>query len=301
MKKVFCVICMICLLVSGCGHAGEKETEESITVSAVPTVSETSAEEEKETIVYVSLGDSIARGYGLSNVAEERFSTIASQYWEDFSVETYNYGVDGQTSSELLAMLQDGYADKLAEADVVSVSIGANNILQYAWQFLYDYYMYLYSDPPQFTDEQIAERFREFTAGADEGCLILDEDMPMLLETIRKINPDCQILFLTVYNPYEAVNTEMHISGLPVQLAALSDTYVTKLNDYIREWTASDENAAIVDVYSAFAGRGRELLYAYSAEDQDPADIDMDHMDPHPNAKGHKVIGALVGKAYQSH
>jgi len=293
MKRFIWILFTVCLLLSGCGNAEETDTlEDTMAVSAVP------AEEEKDPLVYVSLGDSIARGYGLSDLTEERFSTIAAQYWKDENTEVYNYGVDGQTSSELLAMLQDGYADKLAEADVVSVSIGANNILQHAWQFLYDYYVYLYSEPPQFTDEEIAVRFREVTAGADEGCVILEQDMPVLLETIRKINPDCQILFLTLYNPYEAVNTEMHISGLPVQLAALSDTYVTKINACIREWTALDDNTAIVDVYAAFAGRGRELLYAYSPEGQDSADMDMNHMDPHPNAKGHKVIGALVGQAY---
>jgi len=292
MRKILCLLCGICLLFNGCEQISEVISEdETIAVSVVP---------EKETTVYVSLGDSIARGYGLINLTEERFSTIAGQYWKDDTVEIYNYGVDGQTSSELLVMLQEGYADKLAEADVVSISIGANNVLQYAWQFLYDYYVYLYSEPQQFTDEEITERFHEFTTGAEEGCVILDADLPLLLETIRDINPDCRILFLTLYNPYEAVNTELHISGLPVQLAALSDTYVTKVNDCIQEWAASDDNTKVVDVYSAFKGRGRELLYAYSPEGQDPSDMDMNHMDPHPNAKGHKVIGTMVGQAYKN-
>ncbi|MBQ8400587.1 MAG: hypothetical protein IJX14_01525 [Clostridia bacterium] len=293
MKKVLGILCLTGLFMIGCGRT-EIPAE---TVYAEETAA-VSAAVETDAIVYVSLGDSIARGYGLSNIPEERFSTVAGQYWDTENLEIYNYGVDGQTSSELIAMLQDGGAERLTDADVVSISIGANNVLQSTWQFLYEYYVYLYADPPQFTDTEIAEQFQIFTDAADAGCELLEEDLPLLLDVIREINPDCQILFLTVYNPYEAVNTIMEIGGLPISLSALSDMYVTKINDCIRKGTASDEKIAIVDVYTAFAGRGRELVYAHSAEGQDPADLDMTRMDPHPNVKGHKVIGYLVSEAY---
>ena len=289
MKKI--LLCALALFLVGCGNnADETESAETIPVSSSA---------ESEPVVYVSLGDSIARGYGLSDIPGERFSTVAGQIWEEsVPVEIYNYGVDGQTSTELIAMLEDGMAPALADADIVTVSIGANNVLGPAFSFLYDYYIYLYADPPQYTAREIAELFRIFTAEADSGCAQLEEDMPLLLKTIRGINPDCQILFLTLYNPYEAVNTVFDIDGLPVVLSALSDTYVTRINDIILTGTAETENLSLVDVYSAFKGRGQELLYAVTPGDFPSSEMDMAYMDPHPNAKGHLVIGKLTAGTF---
>ena len=289
MKKI--LLCALALFLVGCG----RDTVETESAETIPV----SSPAETEPVVYVSLGDSIARGYGLSDIPGERFSTVAGQIWEEsVPVEIYNYGVDGQTSTELIAMLEDGMAPALADADIVTVSIGANNVLGPAFSFLYDYYIYLYADPPQYTAREIAELFRIFTAEADSGCAQLEEDMPLLLKTIRGINPDCQILFLTLYNPYEAVNTVFDIDGLPVVLSALSDTYVTRINDIILTGTAETENLSLVDVYSAFKGRGQELLYAVTPGDFPSSEMDMAYMDPHPNAKGHLVIGKLTAGTF---
>jgi len=282
------------LLFTGCNDIQKKET-----LPLTETV-KVSAEAEEDSLIYVSLGDSIARGYGLTHIYEERFSTIAGQSWKTKeAVEVYNYGVDGQTSTELITMLAEMDIPELKEADVVSISIGANNVLGPAFTFLHNYYLYLYAEPAQFDDTEIAEQFRLFTEAADAGCVVLEQDIPLLLDTLRGINPDCQILFLTLYNPYEAVNTVFQIGGMPISLAALSDTYVSLINDCIRSGTGNDQNLKIVDVYSAFSGRGKELLYAVTPDDFPPSEMNMAYMDPHPNAAGHKVIGQLTAKAYE--
>ncbi|MBR4960032.1 MAG: hypothetical protein IKY52_03965 [Clostridia bacterium] len=86
---------------------------------------------------------------------------------------------------------------------------------------------------------------------------------------------------------------------MPIALDSLSDSYVGKINDCIRQGTADAENVGIVDVYTAFAGRGQELLYAVTPVDFDPYEMNMSFMDPHPNAKGHLIIGRLTAEAYQ--
>ncbi|MBR5445796.1 MAG: hypothetical protein IKV57_06725 [Clostridia bacterium] len=289
----FCTL-LCCLFLSGCRAA---EVSETVPPETVPV----SAAAETDPLVYVSLGDSIARGYGLDNISGERFSTVTAGIWEeDGPVDVYNYGVDGQTSTELLEMLAEATLPGLAEADVVSVSIGANNVLRSGFRFLREYYLYLYADPPQFTDDSIAEAYRTFTAEADAGCVVLKNDIPLLISAIRKINPDCTILFLTLYNPYEAVNTIFRINGMPIEFDSLSDAYVGKINDCLRTGRADAKNVDIVDVYSAFEGRGKELLYAVTPEDLDPYEMNMSYMDPHPNAKGHMVIGRLTADAYRS-
>ncbi|MBR4960033.1 MAG: hypothetical protein IKY52_03970 [Clostridia bacterium] len=146
--KRFIFIVWILLFLTGCQAADTKETTaETVAVST---------EAEQTPLVYVSLGDSIARGYGLDNIAADRFSAVAGRLWEaDSPVEVYNYGVDGQTSTELLEMLTEVSLPGLADADVISVSIGANNVLGPAFAFLRNYYLYLYADPVQFTDASL--------------------------------------------------------------------------------------------------------------------------------------------------
>ena len=95
----FCTL-LCCLFLSGCRVAEVPET-------VPPETVQVSAAAETEPLVYVSLGDSIARGYGLDNISGERFSTVtAGISEEDGPVDVYNYGLDGQTSTELLERRQ---------------------------------------------------------------------------------------------------------------------------------------------------------------------------------------------------
>ncbi len=297
MKKlslVFVVLLGI-LLFYGCGVS----TEETMPTAAIESLAtETTGE---EPFVYVSLGDSIARGYGLQNVSGERYSTIVADTYEARTgqmVETYNYGIDGLTSMGLLKQLQENVLTGLAEASVVSVSIGANNILGPFTQFLYDYYLWLYAEPAQFTAAEIGEKFRAFSEEADEGIAQLAADLPAIVDAIRQVNPDCAILFLDLCNPYEAVNTELTIDGLPISMAAMSDTYVLRIGECLREHLAAADGVTILDVYSAFHGRGSELVCAVTPPDMSPKELDMRLMDPHPNARGHLVLGKLVASAF---
>ncbi len=283
------------ILLGGCGQEMPAETLPVAATAEVP------AAPLPEPYVYVSLGDSIARGYGLADVAAERYSKIAADAWEtehEYVVQEYNYGIDGLTSMGLLEQLSDGLPQGIEDAEVVSVSIGANNVLRSFTQFLYDYYLYLYAEPAQLTDDEIAEKFRAFTTDADAGIVQLGEDLPQLVAAIRAVNPDCEILFLDLYNPYAAVNTELVIDGLPISMAAMSDTYVRKIGQCLRETLDGEENIQILDIHGAFAGREGELVCAVTPPDMDPRELDMSRMDPHPNAKGHMVLGKLVADAF---
>ncbi len=282
-------------LLGGCGQEPPIETLPAAATSVAIS------EPMPEPYVYVSLGDSIARGYGLADVSAERYSKIAADAWEkehDYTVQEYNYGIDGLTSMGLLEQLSDGMPKGIAETEVVSISIGANNVLRSFTQFLYDYYLYLYAEPAQLTDAEIAEGFRAFTTDADAGILQLGEDLPQIVDAIREVNPDCEILFLDLYNPYAAVNTELVIDGLPISMAAMSDTYVLKIGECLREVLEGEENVTVLDIHSTFAGREGELCYAVTPPDMDPRELDMSLMDPHPNARGHMVLGKLVAGAF---
>ena len=86
----------------------------------------------------VVLGDSIASGYGL-DAKEYSYAQIVADYM-DANLE--NYAVAGATTEETLAAVRSFDAEKkaqLAEADVVILSVGANDIIEYTSRFILDF------------------------------------------------------------------------------------------------------------------------------------------------------------------
>lgn len=272
----------------------ETKMEETEAVSAIPT----------DSTVYISLGDSIARGYGLTSPADERYSTIVGGLLtrSGTPVSVSNYGVDGQTSAELLAALTDGTVptDVLSTAELCTISIGANNVLGPGMTFLYEYYQYLYSDPAPYDDAGIAERYRVFTEACTDGIEQLQADIPQIIDTLRKASPDVEIYFLTLYNPYEHSPIVLHINGLPIRLSALSDTYCTLVNQCIIDGSADGANYHVVDVYTAFADTDGAYVNVTNPDGLSETDMDMSAMDPHPNKAGHAKIAQLITEAVQA-
>jgi len=244
----------------------------------------------EEPFVYVALGDSIARGYGLSSVETQRYSSLLadriSQEW-DVSCTCYNYAVDGQRSEELVAWIQAGNTPELSNADLVTISIGANNVLQPAISFLTTYFSYMLSNGlTEAAAEELYRSFNAFLAAADHGIKQLESDIPVLIALIRSINPDAQIVFQTVYNPYRNSQTILQIPGLPIVMEALSQTQIEPLNRLIAD-NAAANGYTVADVWSAFQTDDRILVNAGQ-------DSTIGNIDPHPTAIGHEQIAETI-------
>jgi len=293
MKKLLIGL-MALLILSGCAHdnsdnpASPTETAPDAAQQTEPYAAEkTEHPEEPAGITYISVGDSIARGYGLSDIQNTRYSGRIRDLYGDDGMECSekNYGVDGQTSTELIS-----YAAglNLADADIITISIGANNILGPAFDFLNAYRDYASNPDTAWTEKTIAEKYNSFLSRADEGILTLETDIPVLIETIRKQNDDCEILFLTVYNPYAAVEYTLYINGFPIDFAALSGSYVTRLSEVIEN--GADANGyTTADIRAAFDGKEANLVCAGAATEEN-----IGSLDPHPNDKGHNVIAKTL-------
>lgn len=258
MKKLF-----VCLL--------------SLAVYAVSTVSTVSAAPAENVTI---LGDSIATGYGLEGysagdplLAEESFGSLLSRR---FGGEYTNRAVDGSTTADLLAALENG--EHTISGGTVIVSIGGNDLLQPMLSALQSAVL---SDPAaiqamlsgeaepdmaQLT-ERYSDRIIEEIGGLDLRQSILN------IEKIAQIingAADCRLYMLTVYNPFEG------IAGLE-KLSDFAEQKLCELNSGIK----SLDGVTVVDVNEAFRGRAAELTNILSA-------------DVHPNAAGHKVIFELI-------
>lgn len=294
MKNLILPLLLLGLLTS----CGKTEAAES-----TPVPEETAAETEEildasaigSDPVYVSLGDSIARGYGLADPAKEAYSAVLSDaYKYNGGLVALNFGVDGQDSTELVSYIANNpdLPEAIADADYVSVSIGANNFLGDAFTFLGTYHDFKANPSTTLTSEDITAAFQQFNADVSEGMDQLREDLPQIIDGIRSSSEDCEILFLTCYNPYGAVNVTLDWGGaMPVNFAALSDTCVTQMNDIIKEYSA-EYGYTVADVYTAFDGKADRLVNASPVESGDT--FDPNAIDPHPNKNGHKVIADVL-------
>ncbi|MGN1345293.1 MAG: SGNH/GDSL hydrolase family protein [Eubacteriales bacterium] len=295
LKKLLCTLLAFpLLLLAGCEKA-----DSSTAVPTVPEVPADTAEQEAvpetaEDCVLVSLGDSIAHGYGLTNPKTDAYIALLGEILPSAAV--YNFGVDGQNSAELVSMLapdaSSTLSDALASADYVTISIGANNFLGDAFAFLRQYNDFKTNPSTALTGEDITAAFREFNEATAQGLDDLRSDLPQIIDGIRSRNEDCDILFLTCYNPYAAVSITLDWgSALPVRFPALSDACVTQMNDIIR--SLSDEYGyTVADVYKAFDGKESRLVCASPAESGDT--FDALSLDPHPTPSGHRQIAEVL-------
>lgn len=255
----------------------------------------------------VALGDSITRGYGLGNPEKERFTALVAEQLEKIynHVEVTNYAVDGMTSSGLLDLLESGGAEKLKEADIVMLCIGANNVLQYAADlFLHDntdiqklleaYGSFLLGDRSNTDAPQAVKAYfekvtayassPEFTIKLEDGLAKLREDIPVIISFIRKENPSAKIYFANVYSPYKGMNITLPYVETILPLGDLSDQNVEKINKIIDDLKDAG-GYTVVDVYTRFKNSREKIINA--GLDLSTMNINFD---PHPNKRGHALI-----------
>ncbi len=182
------------------------------------------AEEEKP-LGYVVLGDSIAYGSGLVNPVDACYGRIVA----DTNGYTYeNHSIPGITSGVLLSMLEDREEVRasVAEADIISISIGGNNFL---------------------TDNLIGLAFeslvRKDMTSFDEIAALYYEDLCAIMDIINELNPDAVVLLQTIYNPQKGAAGVVYLEG------------GIRLNDMMRKYdTEHPGEIVIVEVAEALNG-----------------------------------------------
>lgn len=232
------------------------------------------------------LGDSIATGYGLDGYTAGNNSSAAnygSMLKEEYGLtnDTYrNYAVDGQTSTQLLEKLSQGVYDDYLVCETVVISIGGNDLLDVILDpengvfgenensDLKDLFSGKVSAEEFFASLKTESLKDSIGKKAEENINTFKENLTKIIAKIKEVNPDCQIVLQTLYDP-------MH-TGIDY----IDDIYAENINK-MNQVINSAENAVKADVYSAFEASGGEL-------------IQRDFT--HPNAEGHKLIYSAVSK-----
>ena len=250
---------------------------------------------------YLSLGDSIATGFGLKNAETEKYSSLLIKEFARRGTvyELADFSVGGMDSSGLLKQISNT-ADKeitsaLQTASLITISIGGNNFLKP----LTDIYSNMAAnnnnaaggnfgnmpDNPQQIDEKLIAAYMSmmFSPGVKEyddlikalnkACDRFKSDLDKIINILNtNKNKNAQIVFLTVYNPYKDF---IKIKSF----YDLAELYIGKLNDMIKEKASG--NYIIGDAYASISKSNQKVLIA---------DVASFNMDPHPTAAGHKLI-----------
>ncbi len=133
----------------------------------------------------VALGDSLTRGTG-DDSGKGYVGYVADELKERFNgnVVVQNLGINGQISSQLKKQVkQPNIQRQLADADIILLTIGANDLFQQG---------------------RTLENFDLATIKTIEDAFV--ENLTTIFTDIRKANPDASIFFVGLYNPFIEVD-----------------------------------------------------------------------------------------------
>ncbi|MBM6387681.1 MAG: lysophospholipase [Paenibacillus sp.] len=203
------------------------------------------------------IGDSLARGTGddegLGFV--RRAGNILKQQGHDVQV-LNNLGVNGLRTDALLIKLDEqGVRYVLQQSNFILLSIGANDLFQ-GGQVLQG------EDPP--TAENLAAALPETSKRLQE-----------ILKKVKEINPEAQIAYIGLYNPFGDVK-ELEVPGNAV-VAAWNDAALQILNQ--------EDKMTLVPTFDLFENHLGEYLSS-------------DHF--HPNGAGYEEIAVRIAQEYQA-
>lgn len=260
----------------------DAETTTGSTVAIVTRPEgETTAEPGSDSPEYVSLGDSIANGYGLDNPSKTSYSALIKDELD--YAKLLSSCTDGQTSSQLLTAVNALEFDG-SKTELITVSTGANNILGPASTRLFQ----LMLQPEKALEALYSP---EFDAELRAGVAQLREDLPKIIERLRTLAPDAEIVLLSVYNPFDGAKVAINVGGgtTDVALGEMTETYILLMNEVIKD-VAEEEGCTVADVYTAFRSSTEQVVNVTT----DESGYITTSYDPHPNAAGHRLIAVTV-------
>ena len=264
-----------------------------------------SAEEVEAPKNYVALGDSIPSGYGLQE-SEKAFPEFLA---ESNAYALENLAEEGITSATLLTKLADPeVVAKVAAADVITLTVGGNDLLDGLYNFLLGKYNADKEEEEQLEKAELQEKLLNgdsallaFAIGvlpefaeSDEVTASLTQftqNLVKIVGTIKTANPDVAVYVTSQYNPYSYLAADQADNPLlGASLKAVAEAFesgVAALNSVIT-YSSLELKYTVVDVYTAFQAAEESPCNASVTE------VTKINLDFHPNAYGHSLIAKVL-------
>lgn len=186
---------------------------------------------EGPTLQYVALGDSLAEGYLNSGEMGDGYPIYIAQGIEDetlYEVNLTNYGVGGFTTVHVLQQLEQADVQQnIAQADIITIDIGANDIL---WEIGTDFDL---SDPHELL---------RILQVVENAISTVRTNVGEIMSQINQLNPDAPVFFMGYYNALPYLDGQENIQLM-----------MGILNDTLQQVSESD-GAIFVPTYDSFHG-----------------------------------------------
>jgi lysophospholipase L1-like esterase len=220
------------------------------------------AADQEESLTVVSLGDSITFGW---NLEQPQSPPVQSENAFPFLIgngntEVLNVSFPGWTTTQLLAAIKTEEAQQmLQQAETVTLSIGANDLLQ-----AIELSKIIENQQP--VDPQaLQQKVTDATAHVYNNVTEII--------TLIKEQTDAPILLYSLYNPF-GMNDPIYGS-----IHTLGEVITNSVNNKVYSTIAAQQGAHYLDAYSAFNGKQQEYII--------PGDI-------HPTISGQQALAQLA-------
>lgn len=258
---------------------------------------------------YVVLGDSISSGYGL----EEGEQSFPQQVAQTNGLTLINLAQNGETSASLLDRLRTPQvAAAVAQADVITVTVGGNDLVNGLYAYLTQAYNQRHQDSPQTQGELQAAAMGgdwgvltfalgvvwEFPQSQQANQALADyaQHLTQVVGEIRRENPKAQLVVVEQYDPYAALVGQLSQNPLfastAQRLHGVVQAGVERLNQAIGD--GQTLGYSVARVYEVFASAGENPCNATLSG---PRQMELDY---HPNAYGHTLIAQQVTQLLDS-
>ena len=239
----------------------------------------------QDDVSYVALGDSITTGYGLGEDAQSFAEQVAAENGYSLT----SLAADGATSSDLLVVVQaEGNAETLSNADIVTITIGGNDLMNALYAYLAaetDSTPEAVKTALESADATTLLSFADKIDGFAEStqyetaleALVANFDASIV--ALRGMNNDVSIVVINQYNPYS------HLSSSFSSVIDAFESGLSELNDKLEYY--SGIYYSVADVYTAFKGAEQNPCNA-------EVSLESVNLDFHPNAYGHTLIAETV-------
>lgn len=172
---------------------------------------------DKEKIVHLGLGDSVMKGYGAQE-GESYVDVLSTELSTKLNkqVESINQGINGHTSTQLREeVLAHKYDTDITNADIISLNIGGNDILNSVKRSGY------------------SQAFKEFSTLRDT----YKDNMKEILAYVHEKNPNATVIVFELYNPVKTTESYYSLANklLPKWNVILYD--ITSNKELIAETT----------------------------------------------------------------
>lgn len=264
---------------------------------------------------YVAIGDSIAAGYGLENIGAESYAQIVRSNYNIDESKFANKGVVGATCEEYYHLITDGddaetYRNLIKNADLITVSVGSNEILGLIVKAIADGagVDVVDSNGKAIPSLQVMAQVQEVFANGDAAqkaqiiaaivnFFTSDETTQNInnkvasysnywdktVKEIKKLNPNAVIIATQFYNPYYDVKLGTFDVG------EFTDSAINKMNTALEQRSKSETDYKIARIYESF-----------NTKDPRITNVNFNilesklNLDPHPNKQGHSIIARKI-------